>query len=106
REALATARRFPAIGNRRDPGCIYDGLTPFRAPREIGSRGNVTATAPITAPSAEKTGPRPSARPFVLLAVAVAAALAYGGYRVWGGRGADEGGGTVEARAIAVGGRA
>src|ERR1019366_8612391 len=105
REALATARRFPAIGNRRDPGCIYDGLTPFRAPREIGSRGNVTATAPITAPSAEKTGPRPSARPFVLLAVAVAAALACGGSRVGEGRRPYEWSGPVEARTIAVGSR-
>jgi HlyD family secretion protein len=65
----------------------------------------VTATAPITAPSAEKTGPRPSARPFVLLAVAVAAALAYGGYRVWEGRRPYEWSGTVEARTIAVGSR-
>jgi HlyD family secretion protein len=73
----------------------------------------VTATAPITtptphaptAPSPEKTSPRPSARRFVLLAVAALAALAYGGYRVWEGRRPYEWSGTVEARTIAVGSR-
>jgi HlyD family secretion protein len=78
----------------------------------MGPRGNVTATAPVTASPSTDTAPArplprssPSSPRLRLLAIAAVAALAYGGYRLWDGRRPYEWSGTVEARTIAVGSR-